>query len=337
MLSTPEKHWRNLFPLGAGLLVLTAEAFLQRATEARWIYLIVMITWVSMLLFILQKDKKKDKNTVALMLLALDAGIGIFLLASGIFAAAGFPEAAAVLQGTLEKCTPVLVAWWAVVYQRQPRRLIVYLLLIYLEILLFSINLHGWAAMEFLLLITLEALAVRFALRTLRALTANLDMLEQGADETLDPITGFVLPATFEAELALVAALADRQHSTFSLLAWEIDGYHDYINQFGSAAGERLLRLVALSIGDSLRISDTIGRWDGERFLMILPDTTAVEAGRVKDKIRQRVALIEAIDKGPVTLRFAIVEHSPGGDPLLVVERAERALADTLDTATRPA
>jgi diguanylate cyclase (GGDEF)-like protein len=197
--------------------------------------------------------------------------------------------------------------------------------------------LQGWVALEFLVLGILEAAAIRSALFALEAITLNQDKLEQGAEDTIDPITGCLLPATFEAELALVAALADRKSKPFALIAWEIDGYRAYVNQFGSATGGELMRLTALSIADCLRISDTVGRWDRERFLVILPETTAVDAQRVVDKMRQRVALIEAVDKGPVALRFAIAEHHHGDDPLAVVERVEQVLTDHSGKPNRPA
>lgn len=148
------------------------------------------------------------------------------------------------------------------------------------------------------------------------------------AEATLDPLTGFALPAVFEAELAMVASMSERQALPFSLLGCEIDGFQEYVNQFGRPAGEKLMRSVASSIGECVRLSDTIGRWDDERFLVILTGTRAEEAERVADKMRRRVAQIEAMDNGPVSLKFAITEHHAGDDPLSGVERVERQLAE---------
>jgi len=281
-----------------------------------------------MLLFLVNKGKETGNRSTNPMLMPLDAGIGIMLLAASSLTAAGLNEFAIPYQSALEKCIPLLIAWWVVVYKRQPERVLIYLLFIFIGLLATSTRLQGWVAVEFLTLGILEAAAVRLALFALQAETLNQDRLERCSEDTIDPVTGFLLPATFEAELALVAALADRKSIPFSLLAWEIDGYRAYVSQFGATTGEKLMRLTALSIGDCLRISDTVGRWDKERFLVILPETTAVDAQRVVDKMRQRVALIEAVDKGPVTLRFAIAEHHHGDAPLAVVERVEKVLTD---------
>lgn len=337
MDSKPNRHWHNLIPLTIVILVLAFEAHTGQAPEEAWIYLSVMVIPILMLLFLLNKGKVAGNNPTNLMLKSLDASIGIMFLAAGALFASGLNELATPILSTLEKCTPLLIAWWVVVYKRQPERVIVYLLFVFIWFLLFSARFHGWSAAEFLVLGILEAAVVRIALSTLQAETLNLDSLERGASETIDPVTGFLLPATFEAELALVAALADRKQSPFSLLAWEIDGYRAYVNQFGTTAGEKLMRLTALSIGDCLRISDTVGRWEDERFLGILPETTAADAHRVVDKIGQLVALIEAVDKGPVTLRFAIAEHHLGDDPLAVVERVEKALTECSGKPNRPA
>jgi diguanylate cyclase (GGDEF)-like protein len=337
MPGNPRKSWRNPIPLMIGSLVLSAETCCSPVAEARWVYLFVMAAWIVISLFMLGKSDQNDKRPVAPALQALDAGVGVILLAGGLFMTLGFFSAAASIVGLLEKCSPLLAAWWTVVYARQIQRPIIYLSLIFIGIIPTSAHLEGWVAIQFILLVLLEVAAIRYALAVLQAETAGLAILDRGAGKTLDPVTGFALPETFEAELALVSTLADRQGATFSLLACEIDGYAAYVDQFGAGASDRLLRQVAVAIGDCLRISDTVGRWDGSRIMAILPATAAEGAWQVAEKMRRRAAAIAAADRGPVTLRFAVTEHRAGDDPLVAVEQVETMLSPGSRAAIFPA
>lgn len=327
MRNYPERRWRCVAPLVAGALLLGAEVLLHPAPLAEWVFYPIILTWVCISLVVLIKDDQNDKNSVASRLLALDAGVGVLLLAGGLFMVFGFSAAAVSIVSFLEKCSPLLAAWWAVVYRRQIQRVAVYLLLIFIGIIPVSSHLEGWPAIQFVLFILLEVLAVRYALAMLQPEMTGQAMLERGTDRTIDPVTGLALPETFEAELALISALADRQGTTFSLLACEIGGYSAYVDRFGTGAGERLLRQVALAVGDCVRISDTLGRWDGPKIMAVLPATAADGAQQVADKMRCRAAAVVSADRGPVALRFAVAQHRSGDDPLVAVEQVERALA----------
>lgn len=322
MPSNQKLRWRALIPLAVGISLLGMEVSRGHLVEAQWAYLAIVAMWT--LACVLGLRSRSDP--IILVLTSLDIGVGILLLASSAFIATGLFDAAAVLHGTLEKSAPLLIAWWSVTYFAQFHRVIIYFLLLCGGLLSASADLHGQAAMDFIILGILELAALRFSLNYLQNSTAGKTLLDRGTEETLDPVTRLALPATFEAELALVVALSDRKRAPLSVLACAIDGYAAYVGQFGYASGNKLLRSTASAIGDCLRISDTAGRWDREVMLVMLPDTTAHDAENVKDKIQRRVSLIESKDQGPVSLLFAIAEHCHGDDPLTVVEQIERML-----------
>jgi len=268
-------------------------------------------------------------STTSGFLIVIDSAVSLLFLFAGAIVLAGKNAVAGQIISVLLYVTPVLIAWWFVVYRRHLSTAAIYASLMYLFIfglMAFSEETSPRVIAAWVLMGLLEAFALSIALQII-APPSGLAGYEQGSDSTLDALTGCTLPAIFEAELALVSSMLDRQGThPFTLLGCEIDGFNDYLNQFGTKAANNLMRLVALSIGDCVRTSDTIGRWEGELFLVLLPATTSVDANVVMNKMRRRISMIEAIDNGPVSLRFAVAEHVRGDDPLASVERVEKLL-----------
>jgi two-component system cell cycle response regulator len=83
---------------------------------------------------------------------------------------------------------------------------------------------------------------------------------------------------------------AHRQNSNLSLLMVDLDHFKSINDRFGHAAGDRALRLVVEKIVNNLRPYDQVGRWGGEEFLIILPNTESEEAFQIADRLRAYIA-----------------------------------------------
>ncbi|HLP25618.1 MAG TPA: GGDEF domain-containing protein, partial [Acidobacteriota bacterium] len=59
---------------------------------------------------------------------------------------------------------------------------------------------------------------------------------------------------------------------------------------FGHSTGDLVLKAVAEALRQSLRASDSAGRWGGEEFVVLMPDTDKAGAAAVLEKIRRAVA-----------------------------------------------
>lgn len=77
---------------------------------------------------------------------------------------------------------------------------------------------------------------------------------------------------------------------TFSCILLDIDDFKAVNDNYGHPKGDLVLKETAKCIEDQLRETDSVGRYGGEEFLIILPNTTAVEAEQVAEKIRFAVA-----------------------------------------------
>ncbi|PTU76400.1 GGDEF domain-containing protein [Pseudomonas mangrovi] len=85
-------------------------------------------------------------------------------------------------------------------------------------------------------------------------------------------------------------ARRDGEPLTFAMI--DIDHFKKVNDSYGHPMGDRVIKSLALFLKQRLRKSDHIGRYGGEEFAVILPDTDAATAARVLDDIRQRFSEI---------------------------------------------
>ncbi|KHK90228.1 GGDEF domain-containing protein [Novosphingobium malaysiense] len=84
----------------------------------------------------------------------------------------------------------------------------------------------------------------------------------------------------------------------------DIDHFKLINDQFGHDAGDDVLKTIALHLESELRRKDLVGRWGGEEFAVLLPDTMLDEARLIIERLRASIALDRNLDdRGwPVTL-----------------------------------
>jgi diguanylate cyclase (GGDEF)-like protein len=70
----------------------------------------------------------------------------------------------------------------------------------------------------------------------------------------------------------------------------DVDHFKNVNDQFGHKFGDRALVQVAKILTEDLRTYDRIGRWGGEEFILILPDTLLKDAAIVAERVRARTA-----------------------------------------------
>lgn len=111
----------------------------------------------------------------------------------------------------------------------------------------------------------------------------------QGLSET-DSLTGLANHRKIHEHLALTHARAERYQTRFSLAMLDIDGFKPLNDVYGHRAGDTALRQVAALMRRQTRASDILGRYGGDEFLLILPETLPTEAAAVAEKLRAELA-----------------------------------------------
>lgn len=87
----------------------------------------------------------------------------------------------------------------------------------------------------------------------------------------------------------------ERSHKPFTILMGDIDFFKAVNDKYGHDCGDYVLKEIARIFQSSVRKQDVVGRWGGEEFMLMLPETN-LEGGRiVAEKIREKIEKFEFI------------------------------------------
>ena len=123
---------------------------------------------------------------------------------------------------------------------------------------------------------------------------------EQGRAEGLvDTLTGLPNRLLFNDRLAAILREAVRNGECFAVLFVDLDHFKTVNDTYGHAAGDEVLRLVARRLGSSIRASDTVARYAGDEFTVVLRHIVKNDdVSRVAEKIVQSMAPPLYLDDG---------------------------------------
>ena len=104
-----------------------------------------------------------------------------------------------------------------------------------------------------------------------------------------DPLTKLANRRNASAVLQQEKSRIDRNHEPLSVLLCDLDHFKSVNDKYGHNAGDMVLMELAKVFTDNVRHQDCVARWGGEEFLVILPQTSAEQAGIIAEKIRLSV------------------------------------------------
>jgi diguanylate cyclase (GGDEF)-like protein len=145
----------------------------------------------------------------------------------------------------------------------------------------------------------------------------------------LDELTGSFNRRCVMRLLEEEIARAGRAGSRCSIALIDVDHFKRINDSFGHPTGDEVLRAFAISMFANIRAIDRFGRYGGEEFLLILPDTTEVSAARMLDRLRAIVAELDWSAFSPsmrvtISAGVATLRQNESSDSFLA--RADRAL-----------
>jgi diguanylate cyclase (GGDEF)-like protein len=154
--------------------------------------------------------------------------------------------------------------------------------------------------------------------------------LQVEARATHDRLTGVANRETLLTTLVAEVERATRHHKWLSVAFIDIDRFKPINDSFGHNSGDAVLRQIASLIADNVRGSDMFGRYGGEEFMLILPETAPEEAAVLAEKLRSLVAQQPMVIADRQTLQVTISAGIAGdvGSQLQV-----DALVDQADAA----
>ncbi|MEM7543241.1 MAG: GGDEF domain-containing protein [Pseudomonadota bacterium] len=146
-----------------------------------------------------------------------------------------------------------------------------------------------------------------------------------------DPLTGISNRASFDAHLKHHLSLSERMDAPLSLIIFDLDHFKRINDEFGHVVGDLVLTEVAQKIASCVRDSDSVFRYGGEEFVIVLPNTTAAGAELLAERIRGETETL-SFDNVPghlqVTVSGGVAHYRFDESRDDLVARADQALYD---------
>lgn len=175
----------------------------------------------------------------------------------------------------------------------------------------------------------------------LEQLASRVHQMEQEAEENRaslsrhrhkalhDPLTQLPNREAYDERLAHEVKRWERYGHPLSLAVCDVDHFKRINDQFGHQAGDRVLKVITKAIRRRLREVDFFGRYGGEEFVILMPETRAQDALQVLDDVRAALAdTAFNYRKEPltITVSLGISEFQEGDAADQVFGRADQAL-----------
>lgn len=114
--------------------------------------------------------------------------------------------------------------------------------------------------------------------------------------------------------------------STFSIILADLDLFKMINDTYGHLMGDKVLKEVSFILSSQLRSSDSLARWGGEEFVILLPNTHLKEAILIAERLRKAVNIkIEPITK-PISISFGVTQYVEEDTTDSVLSRVDKAL-----------
>ncbi|MDP2141221.1 MAG: diguanylate cyclase [Gammaproteobacteria bacterium] len=176
-------------------------------------------------------------------------------------------------------------------------------------------------------------IGISLGIMTMVLLVAHLTLqayqgrLEEMA--TTDRLTGAANRHVFDAVFDNVQRGARRRGKQVTLVCIDIDHFKEVNDTFGHQAGDLVIRAVADVVRQNIRASDTLCRWGGEEFLLLLDDCSVEEAAERAETIRKAVkkqSVAYGREDIRVTLSCGVSQYRVGEELFSLIARVDAAL-----------
>lgn len=176
--------------------------------------------------------------------------------------------------------------------------------------------------------------ALETALRVAKQVIENLqdDMNDIRSESECDSLTSLVNRKHFDKILNLAVAEATTTRVPFSILLIDVDYFKDFNDNHGHQTGDDVLRLIAATLKESIKGRDIAGRYGGDEFVALLPDTGLERAWTVGENVCTAIAgkavcrRSTGEELGRLTVSVGVATFRSGDTPDLLIARADNAL-----------
>jgi diguanylate cyclase (GGDEF)-like protein len=175
------------------------------------------------------------------------------------------------------------------------------------------------AALLVALGMTISNLTLVIALPLVTVLQRSFRHTQLLNEARADAKTGLLNAAAWEREATAEVERAVRTGSPLAVALLDLDRFKQINDTYGHLLGDQVLRQIAASMTQILRDYDLAGRFGGEEFVMLLPQTRAVDAFRIAERVRAHIAQLpihsggtEGSERVPVTVSIGVAALDAG-------------------------
>ncbi len=156
------------------------------------------------------------------------------------------------------------------------------------------------------------------------------EKLEQSQAQALvDPLTKVLNRAAYNMRIGQMVQEYKRYKEEWALLTLDIDHFKKFNDEFGHQLGDNVLKLVASTVKNCIRVSDRVFRYGGEEFVVLLGRINSEIATHLAEKICQAVErnfFVHGDQKLKVTVSIGGAIIDADDDELSIFERADKAM-----------
>jgi len=166
-------------------------------------------------------------------------------------------------------------------------------------------------------------------MKKLRAEVAKLN-----SEATTDSLTRVNNRRAFDIEVEGLISLSKSASKPLCLVLIDIDHFKAFNEKFGHSIGDKVLRFVASLIKNNIKGNDSVARFSGEQFAVLLPETKLEGAVSVAENIREKLAKqtlsdsAAKIELGTISASLGVTSYQPGESSDNFINKANIALSE---------
>jgi diguanylate cyclase (GGDEF)-like protein len=142
----------------------------------------------------------------------------------------------------------------------------------------------------------------------------------------IDELTHINNRKSYNARMSELISLYKRYKTSFSMLIYDIDDFKHINDTYGHKIGDKVLVKMTDTIKPLIRKNDYYFRIGGEEFVIILSETSILEAKMVAEKIREEVSKLRIIENEMITISIGLSEVKEGDTEELLFKRVDALL-----------
>lgn len=159
-------------------------------------------------------------------------------------------------------------------------------------------------------------------------------------DARMDPLTQCFNRRCLEPLLFKEIKRAERLNTMVSVIVLDVDNFRDVNTRFGHVTGDEILKSMVQLLRKTLRASDTVVRYGGDEFVLLLPEANETQAACAMARVMKALAAWNKSQEVPgyeMSLSWGAAEYQPGLTGPELIDRADRKMYDAKHGRPAPA